>query len=271
MSIFRESNLCNTVCRKTFLDSKNTFPDVRHVVMEEVHKYEEPSSGHPSWFEKAKRLVRQHDSANPGYLWLFSDKSQTDHPFGTGLPPEPQQQPCYRLTRVIGNSGKIFTFSNKYLSDVAVKRLLKLGHDFIGEGVKFIPYSKGKTSQALVLKETIENLYDEGYISKDITVLFAKQDSILDDLVEGLNNHKIPTCDARCNSSGGVVISTVNKYSGLERPVVIVFDIECSIPWNYKKDQFMYSALTRAMVKLIIVRCRGCRSPKLTNYFKKGN
>ena len=269
MYIFRESNLCNTVCRKTFLDSKNTFPDVRHVAMEEVHKYEEARSSDPSWFEKAKQLVRQHNPANPGYLWLFSDKSRTDHPFGTGLPPETQQQPCFRLTKVIRNSGKIFTFSKKYLSDAAGLRLLKLGHDFTGENVEVIP--KGKQSHALVLKEIIENLYGEGYISKDITVLFAKQlaDSILNALVEELNNHKIPTCEARNNSSDGVVISTVNKYSGLERPVVIVFDIECSIPSYYKLNQFMYSAVTRAMVKLIMVRCQGCRSPKLTNYFKK--
>lgn len=233
-----------------------SFPEARHVVMDEVHNYEQPDP-RESWYQKAKQIVRQHDPDNPGYFWLFADKCQTDHTFRTGMPPEAQQQPSFRLTKVIRNSGKIFNYSNKYLPEDEVKSALVLGHDFQGETVKVVPYSKSTKSQSAVLNERFRALFREGYITGDIAVLFAKQGCISERLLRELD---VTTCTARNNSSNGVVVSTVNKYSGLERPVVILFDLECSIPYRRVRGRFLYSAVTRAMVKLIIIRCQHCRS-----------
>ena len=204
--------------------------------------------------------MRQRDPKNPGYLWLFTDKCQTDHPLPTGAPPESQQTPSVTLTTVIRNSGQIFNYSRKHLFHADVKQSLNLGHDFQGERVQFISYSKDKKSKAECLNEILSQLFKQGYSGRDIAVLFAKQDCISDTLSRQLN---VPTCDARNNRSDiNVVVSTVNKYSGLDRPVVIIFDIDCSIPRHYKPDHFKYCAETRAMVKLLIVQCKSCRSTR---------
>lgn len=170
------------------------------------------------------------------------------------------------LTTVIRNSGQIFNYSRKHLFHADVKQSLNLGHNFQGEKVGFKPYSKVKKSEAEFLNEILSQLFEQGYSYRDIAVLFAKQDCISDTLSRQL---KVPTCDALNNRSDShVVISTVNKYSGLDRPVVIVFDIDCSIPRNYKPDHFKYCAETRAMVKLLIVQCQTCRSTRsITGFF----
>lgn len=255
LGFFRKSKLCNAVTRTTFME--HPFPEARHVVMDEVHNCEQPDP-RESWYQKARQIVRQHNPDNPGYLWLFADKCQTDHTFPTGMPPEAQQQPSFRLSKVIRNSGKIFNYSNKYLSKADVKGTLVLGHDFEGENVEDMQYSKSRTvAQSDVLNEIFPALFKEGYIYRDVAVLFAKQDFISERLLGDVN---VPTCTARGNNSDKVVISTVNKYSGLERPIVILFDLDSSVPHRRIRDCFIYSAVTRAMVKLIIIRCQHCRS-----------
>ena len=79
-------------------------------------------------------------------------------------------------------------------------------------------------SKLQVLYEIIGGLIDEGYELGDISVLFSKTDRIPD------RSFGYPYCSATGNSSDKVVVSTVRKYSGLERPVVVVVDLECSLP-----------------------------------------
>lgn len=235
---------------------KHSFPKARHVVMDEVHNYKQPNP-RESWYQKARQIVRQHDPNNPGYLWLFTDKYQRDHGYPTGMPSEHQQRPEFTLKTVIRNSEQIFKHAKKYLAltESAFNDSLVLGHDFKGENVRVIRYSKSKTSQTKVLNTTFSQLFKEGYVASDIAVLLAKQDCIPERLLKELC---VRTCTARDNSSSNVVVSTVNKFSGLERPVVVLVDLECSIPYGRKQAPFLFCAVTRAMVKLIIIRCQKC-------------
>lgn len=234
------------VCRQTFIRSE--FPDVRHVVMDEVHNYEQ-QVGTESWFHKARNLVRQHDPDKPGYLWFFTDKCQTNHTFTTGIPHKTQQKPQFRLKKVIRNSRNIFNHSKRYVTEDNVADFLEMGHDFEGEGVDTIPYSESETSQVNVLDETYKKLLKNGYTEGDITILFNKKDCIPPDLPFTFKT-------ATENSSESLVVSTVLKYSGLERPVVVLVDVIDRIPKGRKRDPFIYSAVTRAMVKLVIIRCQ---------------
>ena len=237
---------------------EHSFPEARHVVMDEVHNYEQPNPKE-SWYQKAQQIVRQHDPNNPGYLWFFTDNFQRDHSYPTGMPPEHQQKPDFTLKTVIRNSEKIFKHAKKYLglTENAFKDSLVLGHDFKGEDVKVIHYSKSKKSQTEVLNTTFSQLFKEGYVASDIAVLLATKGCIPDRLISELC---VPTCTARENSSNKVVVSSVNKFSGLERPVVVLVDLECSLPYGRKQNPFLFSAVTRAMVKLIIIRCQTCRN-----------
>ena len=90
---------------------------------------------------------------------------------------------------------------------------------------------------------------------RDIAVLLAKEDCIPKHVISELC---VPTCTARENSSSNVVISSVSTFSGLERPIVVLVDLECSLPYGPKQNPFLFSAVTRAMAKLIIIRCQTC-------------
>ena len=230
------------------------FPDVKHVVMDEVHNYEQPL-GTASWFQKARNLVRQHDPNRPGYLWLFTDKCQSNHTFPSGIPHETQQKPQFRLKKVIRNSRNIFNHSKQYVTEDNVTDFLELGHDFEGEGVDTISYSKSETSQLNVLTETYNKLLKDGYREGDVAILFKKKDCILSDLP-----FKYKT--ATENSSDSLVVSSVLKYSGLERPVVVLVDVVDHIPKGRRRVPFIYSAVTRAMVKLVIIRCKNDSNQK---------
>lgn len=255
----RNSALCNTVCRKTFIEPENTFSEVRHVVLEEVHRYREEPNSNCSCIGKARQIVRRRDPDHPGYLWGFFDMSQSHHRRPTGMPPEDRLQPLFTLTKVIRFSGKIFEYARKFQS--SSERSQVLGHDFHGEDVVEIRFTKGSQSATSeVLNETLSHLC-EGYPPGDIAVLFSKQDVIPDDLHQELN---FSCCDAKNNQSNNIVVSTVDKYSGLERPVVVLFDLEYSMPYKCNRRAFLYSAVTRAMVKLLILRCPTGRSTAST-------
>ena len=241
----RESDVCIVVCRQTFM-LVDQFPDVKHVVMDEVHNYEQ-DIGTESWHQKARKLVRQHDPDKPGYLWFFIDKCQSSHTFLTGIPPESQQKPQFALRKVIRNSHKIFSHSKAYVPDNDVKNNIEMGHDFEGEDVKVICYSRSAESQVDVVNETLDRLLDEGYRKGDIAVLFKKKECI----PNGLAFHYKSATE---NSSEFIVVSSVLKYSGLERPVVVLVDV--GIMKGRKTKPFIYGAVTRGMVKLVIIRCK---------------
>jgi len=184
-----------------------------------------------------------------------------------GMPSK--RKPEFTLTTVIRNSKEIFRYSEKYLNKASVKKPLSLGHDFKGEIVKAVNYSTSTTSQSGEVKRILKDLIDKRYTCRDIAVLFSKEACIPDALLDDLQTINISTCNALGNDSDNVVVSTVNKYGGLERPVVVLVDLECSIPVGYKLDGFMYSGITRANVKLLIVKCEKCRNGRpITSYFK---
>lgn len=248
----RKTGLCNAICRVTFIYGE--FPQTKHVILDEVHNFEQPY-GTFSWYEKAKDLVRQHDPDRPGYLWCFIDLCQKSHSFPSGIPEETRQRPQFRLRKVIRNSTKIFKHAKKYLVDNDSKDKVEIGHDFDGEDVRRITYSKNETTELDVLHTTLRQLLKEGYSERDISVLFLKKDSIPSDdmLSEKLNG--LSWKSAKDNDSEKIVISSVLKYSGLERPVVVLVNVHRGLPSRHTYS-FIYGAVTRAMVKLIIIRCR---------------
>lgn len=249
----RECDVCKAVCRQTFL--RSSYPEVRHVILDEAHNYQQPKRG-TSWLHKARKIVRQRDRRHPGYLWIFTDEHQLNHNFNTGMPRKDLQKPEFRLKTVIRNSGEVFEHATRHLTRQggSVEDHPMLGHNFMGEKVSVKPYSSSSTSQLQVLNKTLEELIKEGYGPRDIAVLFSKGDCIPDRRFAG------PAyCSAAGNGSDKLVVSTVRKYSGLERPVVVLVDLECSIPEGCNMRAFQYCAQTRAMVKLVIIRCELCK------------
>lgn len=226
---------------------KGKFPEVKHVIMDEVQNFIAKDG---DWLGKAKKLVRSDGrEQDPGYLWLFIDKSQVNHSYAKGLPSESQQVPHFLLRRVIRNSKRIFDVSKKFIPDHA-KRNIVLGHDFLGDKVKHETYSTGE-SQLTCLKRVLTNLFSgEGFSEGEIAVLYGTQSCIPPNLSTELG---LTTVTAEENSSNDLVVSTLRKYSGLERPVVVLVDLIESLPYGSEQDGSVYCAATRAMVKLVFI------------------
>ena len=172
-----------------------------------------------------------------------------------GIPDETRQEPHVRLRKVIRNSAKIFKHAKKYLVGDDSKDKVEIGHDFDGDDVRTIYYSKSEKTELDVLFTTLRQFLEEGYNEKDIAVLFLKNDKIPseDKLSAKLNG--LSWRPAKDNDSENIVISSVLKYSGLERPVVVLVNVLRPLS-NFHKFPFIYGAVTRAMVKLVIIRCK---------------
>ena len=197
-----------------------------------------------NWLQKARKLVRQHSTLDPGYLWLFTDNCQINHSYPTGMPDEREQQPWFLLKKVIRNSGRIMEYASSALLE---KREvdIEIGHDFEGEEVSDRRYQVG--SQISFLREVIQSLYNEGYSAGDIALLYGDIRVIPKNLQDEMDLGQI--ANAGENDSDHLVVSSLHKYSGLERPVVILVNVRVSLPQGARNA--IYCCATRAMVKLI--------------------
>ena len=159
---------------------------------------------------------------------------------------------------MIRNSKEIFDFSKQFLSKDAANEIF-IGHDFNGEEVSVEKYSEGQ--QVVKLIEVLKSLLKEGYVEGDIAILFEKDDCIPRDNLFSLLN-VVATVDAESNDSESVVLSTFRKYSGLDRPVVVLVNIAATLSRYSRRDASIYCAMTRAMVKLVYLLERKERKRK---------
>lgn len=265
------------------------FPEVKHVILDEVQSYRKE---HGDWLQKARKLVHHHSRHNEqqsslvsdptsesdlrftdsdsssgrdppevesvplqlpdsgaGFLWLFTDRNQLNHKYSTGIPKESDQHPSFYLTKVIRSSKSICNVAKNCLSKYSARQI-EMGHDFEGEKVILKTYIRG--DQVTALKEVLRSLFDEGYSESDIAILFGKEF-----LIPKRQFHKgqlgvRKTVDARHNDSEFVVVSTLRKYSGLERPVVILVNLnKATLPYGSYLGRSLYCGFTRAMVKVV--------------------
>ena len=137
---------------------------------------------------------------------------------------------------------------------------IEMGHDFDGEKPIFKRYSRGEEMAAL--KEVVLSLFKEGYSERDIAILYSKEDCIpkRQDLCSQMRLPEV--VDAEGNDSECVLVSTFRKYSGLERPVVILVNITASLPYRSSPAASIYCAITRAMVKVVSLEERKERKRK---------
>lgn len=288
-----EFEVCKCLCRKDFmLMSEQEAAKVKHIVMDEVQSFRDADlrSGGVNWLQFARKLVRQRSCGvrelvqeqscgagelvqeqsfgDLGYLWLFIDNHQINHHYPTGIPPEEVQKPYFTLTQVVRNSRNIVNYAVAKLNHVGEAPKFEMGHDFDGEKVSIKTYPAGL--QIPFLKEVVKSLLNEGYCKEDIAILYGKQEVIPIDLEEKLDVGEI--VQAEENTSKHLVVSTFRKFSGQERPVVILVNLSESLPFNSRPYQSIYCSATRGMVKLELLNEKGGFSqrsqvllPKLVN------
>lgn len=104
------------------------------------------------------------------------------------------------------------------------------------------------------LRKVVKSLRTEGYSDGDIAILYGKQDSMPENLEIKLKIGEVGKAEG--NDSEHVVVSTFRKYSGLERPVVVLVNLikQESLPLGSNLHRTIYCSATRAMVKLVILK-----------------
>jgi len=222
------------------------FPDVKHVIMDEVQNF---TAEDGDWLSEARELVRTDGrDEDPGYLWLFIDNSQLNHSY-VDVPKPSKQVPFFRLKKVIRNSKRIFDYSMQFIDEDKLK--IELGHDFCGDEVQREKHSRGE-SQLICLNRVLTTLFNEGFSKGDVVVLYGQEDCIPND--RSFQKLGLTIVTAEQNNSNYLVVSTFRKYSGLERPVVVTVDLDESLPYGSFPSRSMYCAVTRAMVKLVVIQ-----------------
>ena len=192
---------------------------------------------------------------SPGFLWIFIDHDQINHLYPTGIPSVNEQNPSFRLRKVVRNSKRIFDHAKRFLSENVASQI-EVGHDFEGEEVVHIKYQRDR--QLASLNDVLQTLFQTGYSKGEIAVLYGKEVRIPDRL-SLLSELKLENVvDAEDDHCEDVVVSTFRKYSGLDRPVVILMDIHASVVASYKcqPNASKYCAATRAMAKLVVMEAK---------------
>ena len=181
----------------------------------------------------------------PGYLWCFIDKGQGIYKSKAGIPQRLPQ--TFILTKVIRNSKRIFKYAEIFLDRRIWPRSqsVTIGHDFDGEQSE-VGYSKGE--RIACLSEVVKSLLEEGYSKGDIAVLYLSKLQELNEREQVLQEFPSIVKAERNDDDNNIVLSTVEEYGGLERPVVIIADESSD---SLRFSRLYYCGLTRGMVKLI--------------------
>ena len=217
-------------------------------------------------------------SDGPGYLWCFIDKCQGIYKSKTAIPEKLPH--TFILNKVIRNSKQIFNHAKKFLDGriwphqesarsrrwrqlipddplmmLAVEclrqeKLVTIGHDFEGERSVEVEYSKGK--RIACLTEVLKLLLKEGYSKGDIAVLCLTK-PLEDNELKQLQEFTL-TVNAEKNDEDNIVLSTVEEYGGLERPVVIIVREPLNSSREMRLNRLNYCAATRAMGKVITLK-----------------
>ena len=146
LAIYRKLDICECRTRKAFMEE--TFPQIRHVILDEVQNFQDHNG---DWLSKARALVKQHiierelnfshydfapdtesflesqseteqDNSDtscvaeldgPGYLWCFMDRGQGISKWKSSIPQRLPQ--TFILKKVIRNSKRIFNHAEKFL------------------------------------------------------------------------------------------------------------------------------------------------------------
>lgn len=203
------------------------------VIVDEAQDFQE------SWLETLRFCLR--DPAEGG-LYVFYDDNQKVYRRQTAWVQELPKS-TYHLTRNLRNTQAIHACSKPWY--VSPRVLRASGPE--GQPVDWKVLSPGQTQQS-VLAETLHELMTlHGVAPGDIAVLTCLPVARHPDAPGGTIGNQ-PVLPAGERADGVVVFDTIRRFKGLDRPVVILIDID-----RLSDPELTYVALTRASLLLSII------------------
>nr|DBA33458.1 TPA: hypothetical protein GDO54_001141 [Pyxicephalus adspersus] len=231
-----DQGICLTATRKAF--EINDFRNVEHIVADEAQNFQCENG---NWFDKAKQIVER--DGRRGVFYVFLDYFQTCHNKNTGLPPWDQQN-MHTLTKVVRSPEKIYKYMHMTMKKISEK---KHGSHFMKMIMENIECCHG---------EYLSRSYPEG----DIAILCNTEDTVnkYKPLLEAemkrqtrkLRRRIKPFENAEDLMKDAIVLDTVRRFSGLERPIIFAINPVCLDP--RVDDNVSLCAASRATARVFL-------------------
>ncbi|XP_055983798.1 schlafen family member 13 [Sorex fumeus] len=224
-----KKGICRAETRKTFM--ADNYKDIQHIIMDEAQNFRDEDG---DWFEKAKAIT-QSEKDSPGILWIFLDYFQTSHTMQSGLPCLSAQNSREELTKVVRNSDEIAKLLQGELDRVkryppnnippgSLDMLLKANWCSGVKGTLRTENNLSWQQTVSYVEERCKTLFKRGYSPKDVAVLLNTSEdaeSYRKSLLRALRKiNVVQVSDASDLQSDHIVLDSVRRFSGLERPIV---------------------------------------------------
>ena len=187
---------------------------------------------------------------------IFYDSNQQVYAKGDHIPKDGNWIP-YRLTQNLRNTQRIHELVRQYY--------IGYGIEAVGPEGTPVEWIKADYQQELGrhISKYITHLKKVGQVPEgDIAILGSTKEAIEELKCNHLNSFDTASCDAaidpsekRPNQHNKIIVDTVRRFKGLERPVVIIAATPDIVEDTYYHDHIdlLYVALSRARTHLAIV------------------
>lgn len=210
---------------------KEEFPNVKHIVVDEGQSFRVE---HGNWYEKANKIVFREDSN--GILWIFMDYFQLTHPYLTGLPPAAKQYPRAKLTIGVRNATEIYEIIEKEMKNIVENKHLNIPHKQLKQlvdearcGHSMTGFCESQSMErseiARYVAKMCKRYLEKDYSKKDIAILCSSREALekyYRPLLQEMRKLRPHSSFVEANEmlDDEIVIDSVRRFSGLERPIV---------------------------------------------------
>ncbi|KAL1779823.1 schlafen family member 14, partial [Sigmodon hispidus] len=233
---------CQVVTQRTFM--REDFPKIKHIVMDETENF---CGRRGDWYEKAKSITHPKSKGaasehlHHGIFWLFLDPFQTHHGEVSGLPAPSVQFPRKSITNEIHCAMEIANLMKEEMKRIQANPPSNISADMVAVFQEAL-YEEAMCAQALpgvckikanlaveqiakYVAEKCHSLFHDGYLPKDIAILYSKsedrrkyKDVLLRAMAWGTREVVFSRAADVC--SDGIILDSVQQFSGRVRNIV---------------------------------------------------
>ena len=209
-------------------------PQYDAIIVDEAQDFE------AEWWELLLWLL--HDPDN-GILYVFYDDNQALY---TKHSPIPVDDPPYMLGQNCRNTRRIFEAVSRFYESQTQPEVL--GPE--GQPVEVIDYAGERAGEAALRKVLHRLLHEHHFKPEEIAVLTARGAQTSRILGKRLGN--VQLTDQLSPQAGEVLATTIRRFKGLERPVVVLCEIDETLKPG-RINSLMYVGASRAKAYLVVL------------------
>ncbi|XP_077021259.1 protein SLFN14-like [Tamandua tetradactyla] len=264
-----QQSTCQAVTWKTFM--RGEFLKIKHIVMDEAENF---CSKYGDWYMKAKNITHPkvrgtgNENLHRGILWLFLDPFHIHHVDASGLPPPSAQFPRKTIPKGVHCALEIAKVMKEEMTRIKENPpfnvspyLLALFSEAAYEEAMYAQALPGVcetetnlTAEQIVhhVAERCHNLFQCGYLPKDIAILCRKREDRERyelALLKAMASFEIPgSAEVVFSRATGVwgshiILDSIQQFSGLERNIVFGLSPECDLSEDFHKLCFALKAI----------------------------